>query len=793
MQVAVVRASRLIFMSTASSLILLSTNLDLQAQTVLPPVNVEAPAATNRPVVRRQGQPRRVVSRNRARPNPAVQATPAPEAAVGAREVGSGPVQGLVATQTASGTKTNTPIVEVPQTINVVPRDQIIAQGAQTVGEALRYTPGVQVEPNGVGDFSSTFSRVRGFRSDLYLDGLRLPQNPAAAGYAEVEPYDLERIEVLKGPSSGLYGSSGPGGLINMTSKRPSEVPVHEVAVQTGSYNRKQVQFDFSDRFVGSGDNALFRIVGLFRDADHQIDYMTDKREFIAPSFTFKNEDTKLTLLTSYFHADNRFNFFNALPASGTILPNPNGRISQHLYNGEPSYDRLKREQYNVGYAFEHKFNEAIEFRQNVRYTHIDTDWNAIAPSRQGTNPALNNDPRTGLLPGDPTMRNTRRGAIYTGSESKSFNVDNQFEARFATGPVAHDLVVGVDYRTLDSTYVYTAGGTRTTLDVFNPTYGFTIAPPNTPFNDDIYRLSQTGVYAQDQIKFGGFILTVGGRQDWATSLIDSKLDTRGFYGPTDTAATGRVGLGYQFANGVVPYVSYATSFDPTVGVTRAGTPFRPTTGVQFEGGVKYQPLGAKTLITAAGFDITQQNVLTSDPQNPGFSIQTGEVNVKGFEFEARTEVLPKLNIIAGYTFLNAQVTRSNIVGEVGTRPGFTPPHQASLWAQHGLSGPHLNGLTVGAGIRYVGATNSPFQPATNYGGAVGVLPGFVLNVPAYTLVDAMASYDLKYLFPSLTGANLRLNVTNLFNQYYIAGCNSVIQCSMGYGRQALATLAYRW
>ena len=774
MQFIGVRVSRAVLFGAASYLVLCSVGEGAQAQTAtaLPPVTVDAPAA--RPSqprqVRRQTQSRRPIA-SRARP---AQSVPAAQT-VEAREVGSGPVRGLVATQTASGTKTNTPIVEVPQSISVVPKDQITAQGAQTVSEALRYTPGVQSEPNGVGDFSSTFMRVRGFRTDLYLDGLRLPQNPASAGYAEVEPYNLERVEVLKGPSSGLYGSSGPGGLVNMTSKRPSDIPIHEVAVQTGSYNRKQVQFDFSDRFVGSGDNALFRVVGLFRDADHQIDYQTDKREFIAPSFTFKNEDTKLTLLTSYFHADNRWNFFNALPASGTILPNPNGRISQHFYNGEPSYDRLKREQYNAGYAFEHRFNEAIEFRQNLRYTHIDTDWNAIAPARQGISPALNNDPRTGLLPGDPSMRNTRRGAIYNGSESKSFNVDNQLEAKFATGPITHDLVAGFDYRTLDSTYVYTAGGTRTTLDIFNPVYGFVIAPPNVPFNDDVYRLNQTALYVQDQIKLGGIILTVGGRQDWATSLVNSKLNAKGFTGPTDTATTGRVGLGYQFSNGIVPYISYATSFDPTVGTTFAGTPFRPTTGDQYEAGVKYQPPGTKTLITAAGFDITQQNVVTSDVLNPGFSVQTGEIRTKGFEFEARTEVLPKFNIIAAYTYLDAEVTKSNIVGETGLRPGFIPMHQASLWAQRGFTGSHLEGLTVGAGVRYVGSTNSLYQPPTNYGGAVGFVSGFVLVTPAYTLVDAMASYDLKQLSPSLAGANLRLNVTNLFNQYYISGCGSVI------------------
>lgn len=784
------QASRVVFMGAASYFVICSMTTEIRAQTSLPPVIVDAPSTTPRPVARRPAAPQRPIASNRVR---APTAAPAPVALVEAREVGSGPVNGLVATQTASGTKTNTPIVEVPQSISVVPRDQITAQGAQNVGEALRYTPGIYAEPLGAADFSSTFMRLRGFRTDLYLDGLRLPQNPASSAYSDYETYGLERVEVLKGPASGLYGSSGPGGLVNLISKRPSDRPIHEVAVQTGSYNRKQVQFDFSDRFVGSEDNALFRIVGLVRDADHQIDYLTDKREFIAPSFTFKSENTKLTLLSSYFHSDNRMNFNNFLPASGTVLPNPNGRISQNFYNGEPSYDRLKREQFNVGYAFEHKFNEALEFRQNLRYTTASVDWFSIAPGRTGTSPALNNDPRTGLLPGDTSLRNMRRGAIFTGSDSQSFNVDNQFEARFATGPVTHDFVFGVDYRTLDTTYVYTAGGTRTTIDVFNPVYGTAISPPNTPFNDDVYRLNQTAIYAQDQIKFGGFILTVGGRQDWATSLIDSKLDTRGFYGPTDSASTGRVGLGYEFANGVVPYVTYATSFDPVVGATRSGAAFRPTTGEQYEAGVKYQPPGTKTLITAAGFDITQQNVVTSDINNPGFSVQTGEVKVKGFEFEARTEVLPKLNIIAAYTYLDAVISKSNVTGEAGNRPSFTPTHQASLWAQHGFTGPYLEGLTLGAGVRYVGSTVSLYSAPTNWGGTIGFVPGFVLNTPAYTLVDAMASYDLKYLSPTMKGANLRINVTNLFNEWYISGCSSVIQCYMGSGRQVLATLAYKW
>lgn len=698
----------------------------------------------------------------------------------------TGPVNGFVATRTATATKTSTPIVEVPQSINVVPRDQITAQGAQTIGEALRYTPGVVSQPNGAADFSNTFMKSRGFNADLYLDGLRLPQSPALAGYADVEPYNVERIEVLKGPSSGLYGSSGPGGLVNMTSKRPLDQPFHEVAVQTGSYNRKQIQFDFSDRFVGSGDNALFRVVGLFRDADHQFRYMQDKREFIAPSLTLKNEDTKLTLLGSYFHSNQRQNFYNLFPASGTIFPNPNGRISRHLNTGEPAFDRLKREQYTAGYAFEHTFNEAVQFRQNLRYASTATDLQAVAMSRLGAA-----DPRTGLLVGDVTQRNISRGALGIYSTNGAFSVDNQLEMKFATGPVTHDLVVGYDYRSLDATYKFDLLAGATPLDVFNPSYGAVITPGFTA-EDTAYKVKQQGIYLQDQIKLGGWILTVGGRHDRAESLSANQLGGTPFTGETDQASTGRVGLGYKFDNGVVPYVSYGTSFDPVVGTTFAGTPFRPTTGVQYEGGVKYQPAGTKTLITAAGYEITQQNVLTSDPVNPFSSVQTGEVRSRGFEFEARTEIAPKLNLIAAYSYTDAVVTRSNIEGEVGNRPLFAPVNQASLWAQYGFSGGHLEGLTIGGGLRYVGETSN-FQAGGVYAPPLGAVPPFIVTSPAYTLVDLMASYDFRYLSPSLAGTNLRINATNLFDEYYVTGCTTVAQCYLGFGRQVLATLTYRW
>ena len=447
----------------------------------------------------------------------------------GRRESVTGPVDGFVATQTTTGTKTSTPIVEVPQSISVVPQAQITAQGAQTISEALRYTPGVNTETLGVGDFSTSFMRVRGFTPDLYQDGLRLPNPPSASSYPDIEPYNLERIEVLKGPSSALYGSSGPGGIINMTSKRPLDTPRHEIAVQGGSFDHKQVQFDFSDRINGS-PNALFRIVGLFRDSEHQINYFEDKRQFIAPSLTIKNDTTKLTLLGSYFHSDGVWNFFNYMPASGTVLANPNGRIGMRTNSGDPFYDNLKREQFSAGYAFEHSFSEAWTFRQNTRYLSTNNVQNAMTPARLGSAPLFSNDPRTGLAVDDPTLQNMNRGAIFLSSYNESFTIDNQVEGKFNTGPLAHTLVVGFDYRKLDSTYTYDLAGSFLPLNMFNPVYGTPIVPSVFPLQDDAYRLEQSGFYFQDQIKSNGWLLTLGGRNDWATTLTDNKLDpTRGF------------------------------------------------------------------------------------------------------------------------------------------------------------------------------------------------------------------------------------------------------------------------
>lgn len=279
-----------------------------------------------------------------------------------------------------------------------------------------------------------------------------------------------------------------------------------------------------------------------------------------------------------------------------------------------------------------------------------------------------------------------------------------------------------------------------------------------------------TGIYLQDQIKFDQWILTLGGRYNWAESktvnVLSSSATTQ-----DDQAFTKRAGLGYEFDSGFVPYISYADSFVPLSGTTFDLVPYKPETGRQYEAGIKYQPKDARWRITTAVYDLIKQNALTRDVAHPGYSIQTGEISSRGFEFEAVASLTNNLNLTAAYAYNHARVTKSNDVN-LGKRPVTTPAHMASVWADYTIREGALNGLGFGAGVRYVGAT-----------------PGDMLNsfyAPAYTLVDALVRYEIdNWLFT--------VNVSNLFDTQYVAACASLNQCNVGRFRTVLGKVSYRW
>ncbi len=740
----------------------------------LPSVNVNPAVA--RPKARTQTKKKAQPTRRVAAPT---QAAPAARPAI-LGQAGLGPVQGYAARQSVTATKTDTPILEIPQSVSVITRDQIVSQQAQTIPEALRYTPGVQTELYGASSVADEI-KVRGFIAPRFLDGLRLPYDTVLQfAQTKVEMYGLERLEILKGPSSGIYGHSSPGGLINMVSKRPTDFYRGEVELQTGSFDRLQGAFDLSGP-LDEQRKFLARIVGVARDTDRAIDFTHEQRLFIAPSFTWApTADTSFTFLSSFQRDDVKGQPQQYVPAYGTLYPNPNGRIPYSRNIGEPNFDRIKFDQMMVGYAFAHRFNDVFQVRQNVRYGTVRNEVYSMRNETDLVNP-----------PAPPGQATTLRSANYVFGDTRSLVADTHMQADFATGPLSHKVLFGIDYLKQDvdadyrSAFVVAGFAPGFPINVFAPVYGQPIPGKDlmTRFFDTTTNQHQVGVYLQDQIKFDRWVVTLTGRYDKAKAETLSRVPTTVTVDQDDSAFTGRAGLTYVFDNGVAPYAAYSTSFQPVFGISLAssgGTPYKPTTGEGWEAGVKYQPLGYRLLLTAAAFEITQQNVLVTDPNNTLFSIQTGEVRVRGYEFEARGNLTRELAIVGGFSHIEPIVTQTTVAANLGKDLQATPRDQASLWARYTFYDGALGGLGLGGGVRYVGGL---FGNEAN-----------TIFVPSYTLFDAAVTYDFAYLRPDMKGLTMQINATNLANTYYVANCfTGLPYCALGAPRTVLATLRYNW
>jgi iron complex outermembrane receptor protein len=670
-------------------------------------------------------------------------------------EVAGGPVNGYVAQQSATATKTGTPLLETPQTISVITREQMTAQQAQSVRDTVRYAPGVYFSDDA--DFRFEPVNARGFALDPYVDGLRLM--PGTWSTPRVDPYFLERAEVLEGPSSTLYGQASPGGLLNMISKRPTATPLHEVQIQTGSFNRIQGAFDFSGPIDPEG-KLLYRLTGIARDTGTQVDHLDQQRVAIAPALTWRpTADTSLTLLASYLH-DPKAGFWNILPLRGTLYPNRYGSIPRSFFAGEPNFESFDFNQAAVGYELEHRFNDTLKFRQNLRFSHIDLNYREAQV--------------IGVAADDRTLQ---RQAYMAKENLNTVTLDNQLQADFVTGPLQHTAILGLDYqyKKWDN---FTRFGAAPALDLLNPVYGQLIPLPGIFQNaDQVQR--QLGVYVQDQIKFGDFVLSLGGRQDWVSSSNSNHVNGVATQ-QASHAFTWHTGLLYKFDNGLAPYVSYATSFQPTAGTAATGTPFDPTKGEQYEAGIKYQPVGWNALLTASVFNLRQKNVLTADldPTHPiGSQVQTGEVRSRGIEFSAVATVAENLSVRASYTYLDAEVEKAND-GTVGKRLAGAPRNFASLWGDYTFRSGPLNGFGLTAGARYV---DSFFATNAN-----------TIKIPNVTLFDAGVHYDLGAASPILKGTKLSVSATNLFDRKYVSTC-AAVGCRWGVGRTVYATLSYRW
>lgn len=656
-----------------------------------------------------------------------------------------------------SGSKTDTPILEIPQSVSVITRAQLETQGAQTVTEALRYVPGVKVETYGLDPKGFDWLFLRGFNgmtTSDYLNGLRQQNNNYA--FFRSEPYGLERIDVVRGPASTLFGQGDAGGIVNRVSKRPTANQVNEVQLTGGSHNRKQGQFDVGGA-LDEQNQLLYRVVGLARESDTQIEYddgheIEDDRLYIAPSFTWTpSEDTSLTVLTDFLRDRNGGSVFVYTP--------PNGHPTDTLL-GDHSFNHFDQDQYSLGYEFRHRFNDTFEFRQNLRYGQVDLIFN-------------------NLLPLPPTGNNLSRVADRRDQHMDTFNIDNQLQADFMTGSIRHTLLSGIDYSWQDADVAFYRN-MGPTLNLLDPTYGQPVPRPSRSLGqvaaDYDQTIEQLGVYVQDQIHFDEhWLLTLGGRHDRVDNDLDNNISGANSSHQKDDAFTGRVGLTYLTSFGLAPYISYSESFSPNSGQAQGGGTFDPSEAEQWEAGVKYQPHD-DLLLTLAAYDLTKTNILTpgrnSSGGTTGFDVAEGEQRSRGIEAEARAKLGEHWDVLGSYTYTKAEVTRSNN-GNQGNRPANVPEHMASAWVNYSFTDGTLRGLTLGGGARYVG---SMYGDNNN-----------TFAIDSYTLFDASASYALT---PQVT---LGLYAQNLLNEDYTATCDSATSCYPGLERNLMASVKYSW
>lgn len=654
-------------------------------------------------------------------------------------------VTAYVPRDTNAAAKMQVPLLETPQSVTVISRAQMDLLDWQSLDQVVRYTAGVVGGIFGP-DPRYDWLNQRGFNPTVYINGLQAPIGSVQS--TGVDLFGFQTVEVLKGPSSTLYGSAPPGGIVDMTSRRPESIPGGEVQLQYGSYGNKQAAVDATGP-LNPQDTLLGRITVLGYDRGTQRYGVGTKRFYVAPALTWlASPDTSITLL-SYFQRDAVYGDGDGfLPAYGVILPNPLGAIPTNTNLGDTRYNRFARHQYGVGYELDHTFNDHWQFKQNLMYFDDITDILQVYGAGLVTN-----------ADGAPTDYRTVNRFNFPFDESiRALEADSRLSGRFSAGGVTQNVLIGLDFRHYSDDAEF-GFAVAPPIDLFAPTYGVPITTPPLAFPYLQQIQKQIGLYAEDVIKISPWVLTVGGRED---NLQMSNFGTR----TTDHKFTYHVGLNYLFRNGLAPYLSYATSFQPTSGANFAGTAFQPTSGNQVEAGLKFQPASAPSgmhlFATLAAYDLKQNNVLTPDPAHLFFEVQTGQVEVKGLELESVMRVGAHWSFNAAITTMNPVVTKSN-GPDLNKQLPVTPKDMASALVDYTVQSGALTNLGASLGFRYIGPS---------YGDSANTL-----RAPGATLWDSTVHYTFRDRWL------MDLSLSNMLNKTYVAQCSDLTACYYGVKR----------
>ncbi len=662
-------------------------------------------------------------------------------------------VEGYVAQTSSSATKTSASLVTTPMTVNVVTSDQIAEQGAESVAEALSYTPNVVTNYRGESTiYDETF--IRGYTyAPKYLNGAQF----GTSGFGQLDPYLLERIEVVKGPNSVTFGQSIPGGVVNMAMKTPNNASTNKVSLGFGSDNLMQISTDLNGSLNEDG-TLKYRVAATAWTKDLEGDDFGQTRVAISPSLTWDiTPDTQLEVDVTYQH-DPEAGQRNFMTKLGTLEATTGG----YYYDSDsmsiaPEYDNLERETWSVGARFRHTFDNGMTYRSSLRYTDIEQLHNGVYIDR------ISDDIAT-------------LGVVWIEDDYTQFTFDNSLETSFDLGASSHQILTGIDYqRQTELETNRTDWSTDLTYDLSDPEYITLDDDPDQYLTDGSVTdtvSEQTGIYLQDQVSFGNLSLMLGARYDW-TSTTEEDVTDGGSDTATASAASWRAGLVYEFPNGVVSYASYATSFDPSTNRDVNGDLLETSTARQYEAGLKWASPDERILLTAAYFDIEQTNIGEVDPDNGWpYYVNIGTRRSKGIELEAKADVTDRLSIIAAYGKVDAEMTEGEYEGYAASR---IPKSTASLWAKYEL----FDGFSSSFGVRHTGESYGDNTEDT--------------VVPSYTLYDLGMNADLGSFFSAMEGATATLAVSNVTDETYVASCASGYYCWYGEGREFRFNISYEW
>ncbi|EMG9895716.1 TonB-dependent siderophore receptor [Enterobacter hormaechei] len=646
---------------------------------------------------------------------------------------------------TNSATKSAVAESKTPQVINTIAAKEIEQRHASSVNEILRYAPGVSTEVRGSTSYMSEY-KIRGFNVDQeFYNGLQLPYNVTGNTKARIDPLLIESVDILKGPSSVLYGGGSPGGLVNIQSKKPQKEAKTELGFNTGNRNLKEGYLDSTGQIANSDWN--YRLLGKATESDEQAHTTRYENYLVAPSVTWQPDDK--TRLTIDALAQNTPSLTPSDPMPLSYLRSK--YADRRDYAGD-EWSGFKQRQWMLGYSFEHEFDSGWGFNQKARYFDVDTHQRSAYSTGTGSE-----------------VYQLNRFAYTTDEDLQSFNIDNQVTRTVALGDWQHHLLAGFDYQKLNSHFHYRYASSTPGIDMRNPDHsqidndalGLETAQKN--------RLGyqQNGYYLQDQIAFGGLNVLASLRFDDYRSVTTNYLQNGDKAWVSQDRLTKRLGALYAFENGLSPFISYSEGFAP---VSPQGTltakDVKPTTSKQVEGGVKYLLAEYATTFTASVFNIRQKNVVTSDPGFLNYR-QTGEVESKGAELSAISRPTDNLTLIANYAYTHAINTEDDKYQ--GKRPTQVPENAFNLWGNYTFDSTPLRGLTLGAGARYTGPMEiSPANDAGKLGGT--------------TQYDLAASYRMGELAPSLEGLTLKASAQNVTNKETLT-CYDATNCWIGRDR----------